>query len=117
MELDTVGQYITEAHTILQDLIVPYRYPEADLVRYLGMAFFELRRIRPDLVMFSFRSTLPTFTADDAGKAVTVPVDPMYRGPVLNYVLGMAQIRDDENNQDSRALALLNMFKQQLVGV
>lgn len=117
MELDTVGQYLTEAHTVLQDLIEPYRYPEADLARYLGMAFFELRRVRPDLVMFSFRGTLPTFTSDDTGKTVTVPVDPMYRGPVLNYVLGMAQIRDDENNQDSRALAVLNMFYQQLKSV
>lgn len=106
----TVGDLISEVHVLLQDLIPDYRYPEADIVGYLGDVFMDIRRVRPDLARTFFRADFPTFTADTAGKAVVIPIDPMYYTAVRDYVLSMCQLRDDENNQDSRAAAFYQRF-------
>lgn len=111
----TVGNLIDEVHVLLQDVIPgSYRYPEEDIVIYLGDAFLEIRRVRPDLVRAFFRTDFPTFQADVVGKAVTIPIDPQFYTAVRDYVLSMCQLRDDENNQDSRSMGFRQMFLTKL---
>src|SRR5262245_47078945 len=112
--LETVGQYITEARRLLQDQISPYRYPDADLVDAINVGLLEARRVRADLF-------LPVFTqpwVDPSGTidtAKTVPLDPMYRSTLVYYIVGRAQLRDDESTTDQRAAALLTKFTAQLL--
>ncbi|HVQ52141.1 MAG TPA: hypothetical protein VMS92_19020 [Mycobacterium sp.] len=114
--LETVGQYLTEARRLLQDQIVPYRYPDADLVDALNVGLMEARRVRADLFLPVF--TMPWF--DPSGTIDTtkaVPLDPMYRSSFVYYIVGRAQLRDDEGTTDQRAAALLTKFTAQLLTV
>lgn len=113
MALDTVADYITRCRGQLQDLIPPYRFPDDRLVEYLNSAIQVARGIRPDLMMAFFRSDLPEFTT--ANMSASVPIDPMYRPPFIYYICGQAQLEDQEDTEDPRAIALVTKFSTQLV--
>lgn len=115
MALDTVQDYVDRARVLLLDQVEPYRYPTADLVEALNMGILEARRLRPELFQSYFRSTLPDFTTGALN--VTVPIDPQYRVSFVYYICGQAQLRDDENNQDSRSAAFLNKFVSQMLSI
>lgn len=115
MALDTVQDYIDRARVLLLDEVDPYRYPTVDLVEALNLAIMEARRLRPDLLKSYFRTSLPDFST--ASMTAEVPVDPQYRMAFLYYICGHAQLRDDENNQDSRSAAFLNKFVSQLLTI
>jgi hypothetical protein len=109
--LDTVQDYVTAARVLLQDQSAPYRYPDLDLVAALSFAMLEARKLRPDL----FLTTTPqNFTANDA---TAVSIDMQYRMPILYYLCGFAQLRDDENTQDARAAGLLGKFTAGMTGL
>lgn len=114
MALDIVQDYITRARVLLLDQVGPqYRYPDDDLLQALNIAVMECRRLRPDVFQTYFNATptLPSFTTmDDA-----VPIDPMYRMAFVYYIVGHAQLRDDENEEDARAGMFLNKFAASLV--
>ena len=112
MALDTVSDYVNEARVLLQDLDQPYRYEDSQLVSALNIALMEARKLRPDL--FLNTRTFPSFTTNDA---TTVSFDIQYRAALLNYIVGYAQLRDDEGNQDQRASAFLNRFSAQMLGL
>lgn len=113
MSLDTVADYIARCRTQLQDLIPPYRHLDEDLVEYLNSSIQVARGIRPDLMMAFFRSNLPEFTT--ANMTAAVPIDPMYRPPFIYYICGQAQLEDQEDTEDPRAIALITKFSTQLV--
>lgn len=109
--LITVQDYVEQARKLLQDEVSPYRYPDEDIVSYLNLAFMEAKLLRPDL--FIRGATTPNF---NAVSATPVQWDEMYRVPLLYYIVGMCQLRDDEEVQDQRAAAFIAMFKSQLRG-
>jgi hypothetical protein len=115
MALDTVQDYIDRARVLLLDSVVPYRYSDPELVENLNMAILEARKLRPDLLSNYFATTLPDFSTGNL--SATVPMDPQYRVALLYYVCGQAQLRDDENVQDSRAALFLNKFVSQLLTI
>jgi hypothetical protein len=112
--LGTVAEYITSARVLLQDAITPYRYADDELVLALNFALMEARRLRPDLFLeyFHERAAFPEFDTDDTTEEVDIDVQ--YRSAILYYIVGHAQLRDDEPTQDSRAMAFLGKFAQQL---
>lgn len=112
MALDTVQDYVDRARVLLLDQVEPYRYPTLDLVEALNMGVLEARRLRPDLLKSYFRATLPEFST--AAMSAAVPIDPQYRVAFVYYICGQAQLRDEENTQDTRAAAFLNKFVAQL---
>jgi hypothetical protein len=115
MALSTVQDYVDRARVLLQDQVAPYRYQDTELVAAIGLAILEMRRLRPDIVKTFFRTTLPEFSTSSMTTAV--PIDPQYRVAILYYVCGHAQLRDDENTQDSRATVFLNKFVAQLLSI
>lgn len=115
MALDTVQDYIDRARVLLLDEVEPYRYPTADLVENLNMGILEARRLRPDLLRSYFRASLPDFSTSNMN--ATVPIDPQYRVAFVYYICGQAQLRDDENVQDSRATIFLNKFTSQMLTI
>lgn len=115
MALDTVQDYIDRARVLLLDQVEPYRYPTNELIESLNEGILEARRLRPDLLKSYFRSSLPDF--DGSNMAAEVPIDPQYRVAFVYYVCGQAQLRDDENTQDSRAAAFLNKFVAQMTSI
>lgn len=113
MALDTVADYIGRCRIQLQDLIEPYRFSDDDLVDYLNEAMMVARRVRPDLFVGRFRLSFPDYSA--GAMTETVPVDAMYRPPFIHYISGMAQLEDQEDTEDARAVALTTKFSTQLV--
>lgn len=116
MALDTVQDYLDRARVLLLDTYDgPYRYSTADLVEALNMGILEARRLRPELFQSYFRTSLPDFTT--SALSATVDIDPQYRVAFVYYMCGQAQLRDDENNQDSRAVTFLNKFTSQMLTI
>jgi hypothetical protein len=116
MALDTVQDYVNRARTLLLDTYSgAYRYPTEDLVEALNMGILEARRLRPDLFQGSFQTSLPSFSAGSL--TATVSIDPQYRVAFVYYICGQAQLRDDENVQDSRAVTFLNKFTSQMLTI
>lgn len=111
--LSTVSQYIDQARILLQDSISPYRYPDADLLLCLNDAMLETRRLRPDLFL-SAEFTLPSFSANDS---TAVGIDEQYRMAILYYIVGMAQLRDDEATDDARAAGFIAKYKVSMLGL
>jgi len=112
MMLDTVQDYVREARTLLQDTVPAYRYSDAELLSALNLGMLTAWRLRPDL--FIALSTPPYFTSND-GTSVTMDVG--YRMPFIYFMVGHAQLRDEEDTQDARAAAFLGKFTQQLMGL
>lgn len=115
MALDTVQDFIDRARVLLLDQAEPYRYPTTDLVESLNEGILEARRLRPDLLSSYFRSSLPDFST--AAMTAAVPIDPQYRVAFVYYICGQAQLRDEENTQDTRAAAFLNKFIAQMTTI
>jgi hypothetical protein len=115
MALDTVQNYVDRARVLLQDQVVPYRYPDADLVEALSEGIMEVRRLRPDVLRGYLRTTLPSYST--SSMSASVDIDPQYRQAFVYYICGQAQLRDDENTQDSRSAAFLNKFVSQLLTI
>jgi hypothetical protein len=115
MALDTVQDYLDRARALLLDTVEPYRYSTVDLVQNLNQGILEARRLRPELFLGSLDASLPEFT--DAVLTASVPIDPMYRVSFVYYICGHAQLRDEENTQDTRAAAFLNKFTSQMLTI
>lgn len=110
--LETVADYLTQARSLLQDAVAPYRFPDADLIEYLNMGLLEVRKLRPDL-MLATPTNIPSYSA--ASPATVVDMDPQYRVALLYFTVGQAQLRDQEEVSDARALAFITNFTTQLL--
>jgi hypothetical protein len=109
MALETVAKYVAAARVLLQDTVgSPYRYSDADLLAALSQSFPEAKLKRPDLFIVT---PLQDFTTVDS---TVVVFDPMYRQALVYYMVGMMQLRDDEEVQDQRAAAFISMFNAKL---
>src|SRR6478736_1411389 len=104
--LETVGQYLTESRRLLQDQFVPYRYPDEDLIDAINIGMQEARRLRADLFIPA-NFEVPWLDPDTPDPAAKVPLDVMYRSSLVYYVVGRAQLRDDETTTDSRASSFM----------
>lgn len=114
--LGTLGQVVKETRRLLQDeLDLPYRYGDGDIVDAFNIALLEARRLRGDLFLPT-RFKLPYFdTSGTIDMTAVVPIEPHYRQAFVYYVVGRIELRDDEQTQDGRAAALLTKFINQLL--
>lgn len=110
--LDTAADYIREARTLLQDTVATYRYSDLELLSALNLGILTARRLRPDL--FLNITTLPYFTAVDT---TAFAMDQQYRMAFLYFIVGHAQLRDEEDTQDNRASAFIGRFTAQLISL
>lgn len=109
MALVTVEDYVREARILLQDLLVPYRYADTELISGLNMGLEQAHKLRRDL--FLKYATTPEYPVL---AATEVDIDPGYRRAVLFFMVGHAQLRDEEETTDARASAFLTSFAAQM---
>lgn len=107
--LDVASKLMHHARTLLQDMIPPYRYSDADLVSYMNMAFANARRLRPDLFLNN-PTDIPWFSETDDLTAAVINIDQQYRLALVYFMVGQATLRDEEDVQDARAVAFMNIF-------
>lgn len=112
MAFNTVGDLITQARVLLQD-VDGDRYTDAMMVQALNEGLLETRRLRPDL----FRGRMgqvPQYTT--AQLTANLAYEPMYIPALVNYVVGRVQMQDQEEFSDARAGIFVNAFTSRLVG-
>lgn len=112
MALATVQDMVTRTRTLLQDTVAPYRYSDDVIVAALNMGVMEARRLRPDILRSSLRSSVPQFELSD-----DFTIDDMYKPAFVYYMVGYVQMIDEEDVSDQRAAAFLNKFTSQLLSV
>lgn len=116
MALDKVEDFVTRARVLLQDEIDPYRYEDTELIQALNEACMEAKRLRPDLFLRTFNRTMPSYTdLNDPVSEDEIPYE--YRVAFIYYIVGNAQLRDDEETTDAKASSLLNKFVAQLMNI
>lgn len=116
--LDTVANYVSDARTLLQDIIAPYRYDDLSLLTALNVTMLATRRLRPDLFLGDLTTTafdpIASFSAVDTTE---VDIEPPFRLGVLHGLCAHALLRDQEDVQDERADKFMGIFESTLVGV
>lgn len=127
MALNTVKDYVDRARGLLQDLVAPYRYSDAALMAGLSLAMSEIARVRPDIIVadrynagtYENDQTVPfsELVFDSVVPSDTVPVPVQNRMALVLFIVGYAQLHDNEDVEDARAAALLNKFIAQLLTV
>lgn len=111
-QLKVVGDILDQVRTLLQDVDSTgssgYRYSTDSIITNLNQGLADLYRIRPDLFLeLGFK--LPSFVVADLDKPLGI--EDQYVSPLVFYVVGLTQARDDEQTQDARAGIFLKTFK------
>lgn len=133
----TWGDLLTEARVILQDTDTPYRYSDTVLRAKLNRGLQELARLRPDafwdlfnvddVVVPEVALTDPDPPSDPdaptpAEQTTVLSTDPFlppmqFYSPLVFWIVGNAELLEDEFTNDSRAAQLLAQFKGMVVGL
>src|SRR6188472_1915777 len=113
--LNTVAGYISDARTLLQDVIPDYRYDDASMLVAMNVAMLEARRIKPELFVYNWEAGGQVQSFEEVDDTY-VDIEPQFRLAILHGICGHALERDQEDVQDTRATAFLALFTQGLVG-
>jgi len=111
-QLGTVGDFLDQVRILLQDTdntaTSGYRYTNNSIVLCLNQGMLDLYRMRPDIFLAN-KFVVPVFSTSDL--AALMLIEQQYVSPLIFYVVGLVQARDDEQTQDARAAAFLQTFK------
>lgn len=107
----TFQSVIDDARVFLKDAD-KVRYTDANLLTYANDVVRECKRIRPDFFLGSYSSVLSTFILGD-----TVPIPIEYHQFLKDFIIGRAEMVDDEYANESRAVALLIRFKNGMTSI
>jgi len=122
----TYQDIVDQARELLQDTAPEKRYTEPFLINQLNRGLQELGRIRPDSMYDLYDANdLNIPEVVDSGTPtlpeILVSADIQFEGqfftPLVAYVVGSAEITDDEFTSDNRAGLLLTMFRNTVIGV
>ena len=112
-ELLTISDYVEAIRAVLQDVTVPTRYADMDILVGFNMMLLEARRLRADLFVSKWGAHVPRFSAVDGSE---VNMDAQFR---LGFVYGAAayvMTFDAEDVQDARANSFMERFSSILTG-
>lgn len=112
--LETVTDYVSDARTLLQDTIVPYRYDDLSLLVAFNVTLLAARRLRADLFVYRYGTHVPHFLAVDNSE---VHMEEQFRLPLVFGLASHALARDQEDVQDQRASTFMGVFETMLTGV
>lgn len=122
----TYQDVVTEARVLLQDTdSTAYRNSNADLLAIYNRALQALCRSRPDACYDLYSNNalnVPELVESGAGGGQTnwtanFGLEMQFFNPLVSYVVGVAEIIDDEYSEDGRAALLLQSFKQEVIGL
>lgn len=115
----TYQTLLDESRAILQDTDADgYRYSTTKLVAALNRGLNELARIRPD-AFWGFFSVdhLDIPEVSESGLSASFPIEMQFYAPLVYFVVGSAELMDDEFTVDGRAMTLLAAFKSSCTAV
>ena len=122
----TYQNLVTESRELLQDTVLDcQRYSDATLLNILNRGLQDLGRMRPDAFYSDFLSNslnVPEIVLTGAGAGQIDWTDPFaaemqFYPALVGYVVGVAEITDDEYTVDGRAALLLAQFRNGVIGL
>ena len=122
----TYQNLITEARELLQDTDTDVqRYTDSTLLNILNRGLHDLGVKRPDAFYNLFSSnSLNVFEIVESGATPpqvdwtdNVGLEMQFYSPLVGYVVGVAEITDDEYSVDGRAALLITQFRNNLIGI
>ena len=122
----TYQDVVTEARVLLQDTDdTSYRNSNANLLAIYNRGLQAIGRVRPDACydLYSENSLeVPELVESSPGSGQTAwtanfGLDMMFFTPLVNYIVGVAEIIDDEYSEDGRAALMLQSFKMEVIGL
>lgn len=108
----TYANVIAEARVLLQDLVLPYRYSDSELLVGANDAVKTIRKLRPDTFIGQFSTPLV-----DAVLTDTFPLGDEYKMVVRNYVVAHGNLRDSEDSSGGKAAVFMTLFKEGLINL
>jgi len=122
----TYENLVTEARKLLQDTDTNLqRYTDETLIEILNRGLRDLGTMRPDVFydLFSANSlNVPEVVESGAGVdqidwTDVFTLEFQFYTPLVAYVVGIAEITDDEYSVDGRAALLMGQFRNQVIGL
>lgn len=122
----TYKDVVDEARFLLQDTdAASYRYSNTTLINIFNRGLQALARVRPDACydLYSGNSLNVPELVESAPGAGQVDwtdnfgLETQFFNPLLSYIVGIAEISDDEYSEDGRAALLLQSFKMEVIGL
>lgn len=122
----TYQDVVTEARVLLQDSDDDsYRNTNTTLLAIYNRALQALARVRPDACydLYSDNSlNVPELVESGAGAGQTnwtenFGLEMQFFNPLVTYIVGIAEIIDDEYSEDGRAALMLQMFSNEIKGI
>jgi hypothetical protein len=107
----TFQNVIDNARVFLKDAD-KVRYTDAQMLVYANEAVREARRLRPDFFFGTYATALSTYALSD-----TFPLPDEYSLYVSDFLVGRAEMVDDEYANESRAIGLMNRLRQGLIAL
>ena len=108
----TYADIIAQARSQLQDLVVPYRYTDLELLVGANDAVKTIRKLRPDTFIGRFNTPLT-----DAVLLDVFPLGDEYKMVVRDYVVAHGNLRDSEDASTGKAAAFMTMFKEGMMAL
>lgn len=122
----TYQDVVTEARVLLQDTDeTSYRVSDANLLAIYNRALQALARVRPDACYDLYDANslnVPELVESGAGAGQTnwtanFGLEMQFFNPLVAYIVGVAEIIDDEYSEDGRAALMLQSFKNEIIGI
>lgn len=122
----TYQDVVTEARVLLQDTdATSYRNSDATLLAIYNRGLQALARVRPDACFDLYSSNslnVPELVESGAVAGQTnwtdnFGLEMMFFAPLVAYIVGVAEIIDDEYSEDGRAALMLASFKTEVMGI
>ncbi len=112
--LETVTDYISDARTLLQDTVSPYRYDDESMLVAFNVTLLEVRRVRADLFVFRHHGQVPAFTTVNTEP---VEMEHPFRLALVYGTCAHALARDQEDVQDARSTNFMRIFYDMMLGI
>lgn len=121
----SIDDIYLEVRSLLNDLQEPYRYTDAQFFEYFNTGLMEIWRYRPDAFIGNFTAGVLTnnmpefYSPDDLDQTPPTPYPLDIRwfySPMVFYIVGRADLTDDEFADNNRAMTLLQAFRNMLIG-
>lgn len=114
--MTTVTQTLEGVRALLQDRVAPYRYSDADLVKYLNEGLAAMYRVRPDFMVGVGWQAAPTFVLPaDAATSIPQVIADFYQSALEEWIAGRAFMRDTQYGEGGVALAYTEKMRAALL--
>ena len=111
----TPNNVVEDARHILQDEVAPYRYSDSDLLGYVAQGISAMCRMRPDLLVETPWEVPDYYASAAASTPLPADISQYYFTALVEYVAGMAELRDDQFSAEGRAAVLIATMRNAMM--